>query len=136
MRLFAKVVGVTAVAALALTGCGRGSDSGGSGGGGGSTGGSSGFPADAVIGVSLPQKTSENWVLAESLFNDGLKQAGFKGDVQFANGGVSEQQNQIQAMITVAATAEATKRLHENCEDEEVIKAIHKLAKSIQCHGD
>ena len=87
MRLFAKVVGVTAVAALALTGCGRGSDSGGSGGGGGSTGGSSGFPADAVIGVSLPQKTSENWVLAESLFNDGLKQAGFKGDVQFANGG-------------------------------------------------
>ena len=103
MRLFAKVVGVTAVAALALTGCGRGSDSGGSGGGGGSTGGSSGFAADATIGVALPQKTSENWVLAESLFNDGLTKAGFKPDVQFANGGVSEQQNQIQAMITKQA---------------------------------
>ncbi len=102
MRLFAKVVGVTAVAALALTGCGRTSDSG-SGGGSGSTGGSTGFPANATIGVALPQKTSENWVLAEGLFNDGLKQAGFTPDVQFANGGVSEQQNQIQAMITKQA---------------------------------
>ena len=103
MRLFAKVVGVTAVAALALTGCGRTSDSG-SGGGSGSTGGAStGFAANATIGVALPQKTSENWVLAEGLFNDGLKAAGFKPDVQFANGGVSEQQNQIQAMITKQA---------------------------------
>ena len=109
MRILAKVVGVTAVAALALTGCGRtdttaGSGSGG-GSGGGSTGGSSagGFPANAVIGISLPQKTSENWVLAEGLFNDGLKQAGFQGDVQFANGGASEQQNQIQAMVTKGA---------------------------------
>ncbi len=52
---------------------------------------------------ALPQKTSENWVLAESLFNDGLTQAGFQKDVQFANGGVGEQQNQIQAMITKGA---------------------------------
>jgi putative multiple sugar transport system substrate-binding protein len=103
MRLIAKVVGVTAVAALALTGCGRAADSG-SGGGSGSTGGSStGFAANATIGVALPQKTSENWVLAEGLFNDGLKKAGFTPDVQFANGGVSEQQNQIQAMITKQA---------------------------------
>ena len=56
-----------------------------------------------MIGVALPQKTSENWVLAEKLFNDGLKSAGFKPDVQFANGGVSEQQNQISAMITKGA---------------------------------
>lgn len=107
MRLLTKVVGVTAVAALALTGCGRGSDSGSGSGGGsgsGSTGGSSsGFPANASIGVSLPQKTSENWVLAEGLFNDGLKQAGFQPNVQFANGGASEQQNQIQAMVTKGA---------------------------------
>ena len=102
MRLFAKVVGVTAVAALALTGCGRNSDTGTT---PGASGGSAaaGFPANAVIGVALPQKTSENWVLAEGLFNDGLKQAGFTPDVQFANGGVSEQQNQIQAMITKQA---------------------------------
>ncbi len=56
-----------------------------------------------MIGVALPQKTSENWVLAEKLFNDGLSSAGFKPDVQFANGGVSEQQNQISAMVTKGA---------------------------------
>lgn len=49
------------------------------------------------------EKTSENWVLAEKLFNDGLTAAGFKADVQFANGGVSEQQNQISAMVAKGA---------------------------------
>ena len=62
-----------------------------------------GFAADATIGVSLPQKTSENWVLAEGLFNDGLTAAGFKPMVSFADGGVTEQQNQIQAMIEQGA---------------------------------
>jgi putative multiple sugar transport system substrate-binding protein len=105
MRILAKVVGVTAVAALALTGCGR-SETPAASTPAGSTGGAaaaSGFPANAVIGVALPQKTSENWVLAEGLFNDGLKSAGFTPDVQFANGGVSEQQNQISAMVTKGA---------------------------------
>lgn len=55
--------------------------------------------ADAVIGVALPQKTSENWVLAEELFNDGLAEAGFEPIVQFGNSGVTEQQNQIDAMV-------------------------------------
>ncbi|MGC3995680.1 MAG: sugar ABC transporter substrate-binding protein [Propionicimonas sp.] len=58
-----------------------------------------GFPAGSKIGVALPQKTSENWVLAESLFTDQLKAAGYDPIVQFANGGVNEQQNQISAMI-------------------------------------
>ncbi|MFV0286366.1 MAG: substrate-binding domain-containing protein [Demequina sp.] len=53
----------------------------------------------ATIGVALPQKTSENWVLAEQLFNDGLTEAGFSPIVQFANAGVTEQQNQILAMV-------------------------------------
>ena len=42
-------------------------------------------------------------MLAEKLFNDDLSGAGFKQDVQFANGGVAEQQNQIDAMITKGA---------------------------------
>jgi putative multiple sugar transport system substrate-binding protein len=94
-----KAAAVAAIAALALTACGR-SDTGTTGGG---TAGGEAFPKDSSIGVALPQKTSENWVLAEKLFNDGLKEAGFKADVQFANGGVSEQQNQISAMITKGA---------------------------------
>jgi len=61
------------------------------------------FDADAVIGVALPQKTSENWVLAETLFNDGLTEAGFTPVVQFGNAGVTEQQNQIDAMVEQGA---------------------------------
>lgn len=93
----ATTVAVLATAsALALTGCGR-TDSSTQNSSGGAA---SGFAADSAIGVALPQKTSENWVLAEGLFNDGLTKAGFKPDVQFANGGVAEQQNQIGAMIS------------------------------------
>lgn len=69
----------------------------------GATGGSSEsgvcIEEGAAIGVALPQKTSENWVLAEELFNDGLTEAGFEPIVQFGNSGVTEQQNQIDAMV-------------------------------------
>ncbi|WNM27638.1 sugar ABC transporter substrate-binding protein [Demequina capsici] len=75
----------------------------------GSTGSSSGsdsgicIPDGSVIGVALPQKTSENWVLAEQLFNDGLTEAGFDPIVQFGNSGVTEQQNQIDSMVEQGA---------------------------------
>lgn len=93
------LVALAAAGALALTGCSS-SDRGGP--GAEESGGASaaaGFEDGAKIGVALPQKTSENWVLAENLFNDGLEESGYEPIVQFANGGVSEQQNQIQAMI-------------------------------------
>ncbi|QNE13902.1 sugar-binding protein [Pseudarthrobacter sp. NBSH8] len=93
-----KVAAIAAIAALALTACGRTEPT-----TPGGASGAAGFPQDSSIGVALPQKTSENWVLAEKLFNDGLSGAGFKADVQFANGGVSEQQNQISAMVTKGA---------------------------------
>jgi putative multiple sugar transport system substrate-binding protein len=100
MRNLTKTMAVAAVAALALAGCGRSDDTGG--GSGGSANGEK-FAKDSLIGVSLPQKTSENWVLAENLFKTDLASAGFKPDVQFANGGVGEQQNQIQSMVTKGA---------------------------------
>ncbi|WP_255767781.1 substrate-binding domain-containing protein [Pseudarthrobacter sulfonivorans] len=103
MRMFGKAgkaAAVAAIAALALTGCGRSEPSNS---GGGASGGTAGFPQDSAIGVALPKKTSENWVLAEKLFNDGLNGAGFKPTVQFANNGVAEQQNQISAMIAKGA---------------------------------
>ncbi len=64
-----------------------------------------GFAADATIGVALPDKTSENWVLAGQLFTDGLTEAGFTPDVQYApaNNTVPEQQNQISSMVTNGA---------------------------------
>ena len=104
MKKFAKAAVVLAAAgALALTGCGGGRAAETPAASGSGSGAAAGFAKDAVIGVAMPQKTSENWVLAEQLFNDGLSAAGFKQTVQFANGGVSEQQNQIQAMIEKGA---------------------------------
>jgi len=104
-NLFTKAVAVGAVAVLALgaTACGS-SEREGSTGGGGSTP-AKGFAADALIGVALPSKTSENWVLAGDLFTNGLKEAGFKSDVQYAGASttVADQQGQISAMVTKGA---------------------------------
>ena len=101
-KIIVTATALVAAAAFALTGCS--SERGGT---GGDTGGeeASGFAADATIGVALPDKTSENWVLAGQLFTDGLKAAGFKPDVQYApaSNTVAEQQNQIQAMVTGGA---------------------------------
>jgi len=62
-----------------------------------------GFAKGSMIGVAMPQKTSENWVLAEKLFMAGLGEAGYAFDIQFANGGVPEQENQIQSMLAKSA---------------------------------
>ena len=95
-KIALATVAVAAAAALALSGCSSRGSSGDS--------SASGFDKGATIGVALPTKTSENWVLAGGLFTDGLKEAGFKGDVQYAGGsGVSDQQSQIQSMITNGA---------------------------------
>ncbi|MFF5175548.1 substrate-binding domain-containing protein [Micromonospora sp. NPDC000089] len=103
MRNFlAKTVAIGAIATLALTGCGSGRD-GDSGSGSGDA--AKGFAADSLIGVALPSKTSENWVLAGDLFTNGLKEAGFKSDVQYAGASttVADQQAQITAMVTKGA---------------------------------
>ena len=82
MKRFALATTVmVAAAALVLTGC-----SGERGGGTTEPSGEAeaGFAADATIGVALPDKTSENWVLAGDLFTEGLEEAGFTPDVQYA----------------------------------------------------
>ncbi|MCU1542838.1 MAG: sugar transporter substrate-binding protein [Microbacteriaceae bacterium] len=100
-KILLATTAMVAVSAFALTGCasdsGRGADAG--------AGTEAGFAADSLIGVALPDKTSENWVLAGGLFEDGLKEAGFKGDVQYAgaSNAVADQQQQISTMITNGA---------------------------------
>ena len=103
-KLTAALVAAGAAGALMLTGCSseRGGSTEGSSDGSSET--AAGFAAHATLGVALPQKTSENWVLAEQLFKDGLTEAGFDPIVQFANSGVTEQQNQIQAMVEQGAS--------------------------------
>ncbi|MGW3889745.1 substrate-binding domain-containing protein [Micromonospora chokoriensis] len=103
MRKFfgTSVVAVSAAAMLALAGCGSGRD----GDDAGSKGEAKGFAANSLIGVALPAKTSENWVLAGDLFSNGLKEAGFQADVQYAGASttVADQQAQITAMTTKGA---------------------------------
>ncbi|MEJ1088422.1 sugar-binding protein [Microbacterium sp. Mu-80] len=103
-RIAVAATALVVTGALALTGCSGAQRGGGT---GGDTGGeeAAGFEAGATIGVALPDKTSENWVLAGQLFTDGLEEAGFKADVQYApaSNTVAEQQNQIQAMVTGGA---------------------------------
>jgi putative multiple sugar transport system substrate-binding protein len=118
MRRIAKTsIALTTVALVVLSGCSKKKDNaatstssnssaaGSSSTASGSAGAGAGFAADATIGVALPDKTSENWVLAGKLFEDGLKAAGFKGDVQYAaaTNTVADQQGQISAMITKGA---------------------------------
>ncbi|GIF14961.1 sugar-binding protein [Actinoplanes teichomyceticus] len=98
-------VSTAALLALGVSACG-GNDREGDTSTGGDTGAAaSGFAKDALIGVALPSKTSENWVLAGDLFTNGLKEAGFKSDVQYAGASttVADQQAQITAMVTKGA---------------------------------
>ena len=98
-KLAITTTAIAAVALLALSGCSSRADT------GGGDGTAAGFTKDATIGVALPSKTSENWVLAGGLFEDGLKEAGYKGDVQYAGASttVKDQQDQISAMVTNGA---------------------------------
>ncbi|MFB7844853.1 substrate-binding domain-containing protein [Microbacterium sp. NPDC056052] len=100
-KILLSATAVVVAGAFALTGCS--SERGGTPASSGAA--AKGFAADAKIGVALPDKTSENWVLAGKLFTDGLTKAGFKPDVQYApaSNTVAEQQNQIQAMVTGGA---------------------------------
>jgi putative multiple sugar transport system substrate-binding protein len=92
------LIGVTAVAlvGLALSGCSSRSS------GSGSTTGSNPIKKGITVGVALPAKTSENWVLAKASFEKVLDTAGFKADVQYASATntVADQQNEIQSMVT------------------------------------
>ncbi|NNC12698.1 sugar-binding protein [Planctomonas sp. JC2975] len=86
------LIGLTAVAiaGLALTGCSSRAAS---------ESADSTVKKGDTIGVALPAKTSQNWVLAKASFEKALKGAGFKSDVQYS-ASVSDQQNVIQSMVT------------------------------------
>ena len=100
-KILLSATAIVVAGAFALTGCS--SERGGTPAASGES--AKGFAANSKIGVALPDKTSENWVLAGKLFTDGLTKAGFKPDVQYApaSNTVAEQQNQIQAMVTSGA---------------------------------
>jgi len=98
-KIAITTVAIAGVALMALSGCSsRGTSP-------ASSGTAAGFKAGSTIGVALPDKTSENWVLAGKLFTDDLTKAGFKADVQYAPSAntASEQASQISTMNTKGA---------------------------------
>ncbi|TPW77349.1 substrate-binding domain-containing protein [Schumannella soli] len=99
-KLVITTTAVAAVALLALSGCSSRSGDDASG-----DGASKGFEKGSLIGVALPDKTSENWVLAGDLFKSAIEEAGFKADVQYAGQStpVPDQQAQISSMTTKGA---------------------------------
>ncbi|PYY39072.1 sugar-binding protein [Curtobacterium sp. MCPF17_046] len=92
-------VSLALIAGLALSGCSaRGnSDSGASGDSSGAS-----IKKGDTIGVALPAKTSQNWVLAGAAFKKSIEEAGFKADIQYAaaSNTVPDQQGQISSMVT------------------------------------
>jgi putative multiple sugar transport system substrate-binding protein len=99
-KYMARGVAAGAIALLALTACSSRPAS-----NAGTPSSGTGFAANSLIGVALPAKTSENWVLAGDLFTNGLKDAGFQSDVQYAGSSttVADQQAQITSMVTKGA---------------------------------
>lgn len=96
----ASALAALLVGCLALTGCGGGRTESTT-----SSGGSAakGFAADSTIGVALPWLGTQNWKEAETMFTAQLTTAGFKPLVQAADSKVTQQQQQIEAMIEKGA---------------------------------
>jgi putative multiple sugar transport system substrate-binding protein len=86
---------VATIAVMALSSCSSRAST-------GSSTDAASIPKGSTIGVALPAKTSQNWVLAKAAFEKSLKAAGFKADVQYAaaTNTVPDQQNEIAAMVT------------------------------------
>ncbi len=90
-------VGIALIAGLALSGCSARDSSG--------SASSTAIKKGDLIGVALPAKTSQNWVLAGAAFEKSIEKAGFKADIQYAkaDGPVPDQQGQISTMLTKGA---------------------------------
>jgi putative multiple sugar transport system substrate-binding protein len=71
-KIAITTVAIAGVALMALSGCSSRSTT-------PSSSTAAGFAKGSIIGVALPDKTSENWVLAGKLFTDDLTAAGEHG---------------------------------------------------------
>lgn len=98
-KIAMTTVAIAGVALMALSGCSTRTTA------GGDSAPTNGFKAGSTIGVSLPDKTSENWVLAGQLFTDAITKAGYKADVQYApaTGIAAGQADQVSSMNTKGA---------------------------------
>ena len=106
MRNKFGTVAVGAFVALGLAAC----SGGGAGAGNADDGASGGGDAPAAeeggtIGVSMPTQTSERWIADGAAVEDGLTEAGYEVDLQFAGDDIPTQSQQIDQMITQGVEA-------------------------------
>lgn len=94
-RIF--LAGAAVAATLLVSSCG------GTGAGGAATNVQSQDPADTRIGVSLTSQDEERWITDGRAIQKGLEDLGYQVDLQYANGDIPTQQQQVDQMITRGA---------------------------------
>jgi putative multiple sugar transport system substrate-binding protein len=98
-RLAAASVGLALVAGLAA--CGSTTKT--SGGGSTTTAAAAGAAAGALVGVTMPTKSSERWIHDGDNLKTSLEGLGYKVDLQYAENDIPTQVNQIENQITKGA---------------------------------
>jgi putative multiple sugar transport system substrate-binding protein len=88
--------------AFSLAACG-GEGAGGASGGAAAGGGSD--DGEQTIGVAMPTQTSERWIADGAAVKEGLEEAGYEVDLQYAGDDIPTQAQQIDQMITQGADA-------------------------------
>lgn len=66
-------------------------------------GGDKGSNAGALVGVTMPTKSSERWIHDGDNVKAGLEKLGYKVDLEYANNDIPTQANQIETQITKGA---------------------------------
>ncbi len=100
MRLGKKMGVVAAGAALALSLAACGGEGAGAGGEGAPAGDGD---ENIKIGVAMPTETSERWIQDGNAVKEGLEEAGYEVDLQYAGDDIPTQTQQIDSMITGGA---------------------------------
>lgn len=97
-RLAAAAAGVALTASLAA--CGSSTKTVDKASSGSSAGGST---AGALVGVTMPTKSSERWIHDGDNVKAGLEKLGYKVDLEYANNDIPTQANQIENQISMGA---------------------------------
>ncbi|MGS2643631.1 multiple monosaccharide ABC transporter substrate-binding protein [Streptosporangium sp. LJ11] len=69
----------------------------------GASGAASAAPADTLVGVTMPTKSSERWIHDGNNVKSALEKLGYKVDLQYAENDIPTQVNQIENQITSGA---------------------------------
>ena len=99
----ATVAGVGLVLAAGLAACGSSTKTSDSSSTAAASGSSGGGAAGALVGVTMPTKSSERWIHDGDNVKAGLEKLGYKVDLQYAENDIPTQVNQIENQITKGA---------------------------------